>query len=442
MHPPAERRVSYGRLRSPQGAAMRARTFALLQFSVIAWACIYLALVAVTGHTYIRSIAFGFAAAFSLWLTLGAIFSDAEAIPIPDWYLLAAVLAWAGWSAASWGWSIHPDYTRAEIGTEVGWGLSTAAIFYVAARNGQALRAMVTTAVVIAAVLGIFAIQMVLAHPDIDPEKLLVARHGGVGAFSTYLVMVVPLLPLMLAPRPAGFGTSRIALVATGGLFLLLLVAARITENRMVWVAFAAGFLVAALVAAWRWRGRLARAPKRWGGVLLVLLALVAVLFIDAAMQRARTDRDPQASVAKALADDPRFILWEHTFERIKQRPWTGFGYGKSILREELSAELGNPLLAHAHNIFVSQWLQTGAIGVLTLLALLAALAWRYAAFLRHGDGTLAAIGLVGLVGLAMFVVKSMTDDFLVRPTSKEFWALNGLLVGYGIRRVRSALAR
>jgi len=96
-------------------------------------------------------------------------------------------------------------------------------------------------------------------------------------------------------------------------------------------------------------------------------------------------------------------------------------------------------MLAHAHNLFVSQWLQTGAIGVAALLALLGALAWRYAAFLRNADGTLAAIGLVGLVMLVMFVVKNLTDDFMIRPTSKEFWALNALLIGYGIRRARTA---
>ncbi len=416
---------------------MRARTFALLQFSVVAWACIYLALVAITGHTWIRSIAFGFAAAFALWLTLGALYSDAEAIPWPDAYLIAAILAWAGWSAASWSWSIQPDYTLAEIGTEIGWGLATAAIFYVAARSGAAFRAMLTAALAVGVLLSLLALRAVLVHAGVDPEKLLVRQHGGVGAFSTYLVLILPLVPLLLAPRPAGYGAGRATLAGAAITFVILLGAARLTENRMVWVAFALGFAVAAGLAAWRWRRRLVRAPKRWVAVLVVLLAVVSVLFIDATLRRAKSDHLPEASVAKAIADDPRFLLWQHTFERIKERPWTGYGYGKSILREQLSSELGNPLLAHAHNLFVSQWLQTGAIGVALLLALLGALAVRYAAFMRSADGTLAAMGTVGLVLLFMFVIKSMTDDFMIRPTSKEFWALNALLVGYGMRRLR-----
>jgi len=96
-------------------------------------------------------------------------------------------------------------------------------------------------------------------------------------------------------------------------------------------------------------------------------------------------------------------------------------------------------MLAHAHNLFVSQWLQTGAIGVLAMCAMLIALGWRYVAFLRADDGTLAAVGLTGLAMLAMFLTKNLTDDFMIRPTSKEFWALSALLVGYGIRRERSA---
>jgi len=206
----------------------------------------------------------------------------------------------------------------------------------------------------------------------------------------------------------------------------------------MIWLAFGTGFAFAAMLAAWRWRGRLRRAPLRWTAVLFALLVVVAILFVDAAMQRAKTDHRPDTTVAQAIKDDPRFVLWQHTFERIGERPWIGFGFGKSILRTELQGELGDPMLAHAHNLFVSQWLQTGAIGVAALLALLIALAWRYGTFMREADGTLAAIGLVGLVMLAMFVIKNLTDDFMIRPTSKEFWALNALLIGYGIRRLRA----
>ncbi len=420
-----------------RGALIRARIFTVLHFSLVNWACIYLALVAISGHTYLRSIAFGFALAFAIWLILGTLFSDNEPIPPPDAYLWGAVLAWSGWSAASLAWSIHPAFTRAELGTEVGWGLATAAIFYVAARSDHAFRTLTTTTIAIGAILAVLALFAVLPAGSADPEHALLRSHGGVGAFSTYLVLAIPLLPLLLAPRPAGFGAGPLAVALVAGIFVLLLVAARLTENRMIWVALAAGFVLAGLLAAIRWRGRLSRAPLRWGGVLLALLIVFGALFTDAALQRAHSGPDTQASLAQTIEKDPRIVLWQYSFERIRERPWTGFGFGKSILRDELRAELGNPLLLHAHNLFVSQWLQTGAIGVVTLLALLAALTWRYWIFLRGNDGTLAAIGLAGIVMLATFVVKNLTDDFMIRPISKEFWALNAMLIGYGIRRAQ-----
>ena len=215
--------------------------------------------------------------------------------------------------------------------------------------------------------------------------------------------------------------------------FVLLLVAARLTENRMIWVALATGFLVSALLAAWRWRARLDRAPMRW----------VASCWCSWCCSPYCSSTPPAGGRGPISSRTPRsrrrsptirvLVLWQHTFERIRERPWTGFGFGKSILSEELRDELHDPMLAHAHNLFVSQWLQTGAIGVATLLAMLAALAWCYWTLLRASDGTLAALGLAGLAMLVTFVVKNLTDDFMIRPTSKEFWALNAMLIGYGL---------
>jgi O-antigen ligase len=424
-----------------RGAVIRARIFALLRFSLLFWACVNFALVAVSGFTYLRSIAFGFALLFALWLILGAIFSDGEPIPLPDNYVLGTLVAWSAWSAASVAWSIQPAYSLAELGTEVGWGLATVAIYYVAARSGTAFRAVTTTIAAATVFLALLAIRAMFEAGAAGPETALLRSHGGVGAFSTLLVLVAPLLPLLCAPRPAGYGAGAWQVAVVLAAFALLFAAARLTENRMIWVAFAVGFLLAAVLAAWRWRTRLDRAPKRWGAVLLVLLVALGALFVDAALQRARTDFKVDTTVAQTIAEDPRILLWQHTFERILERPWTGFGFGKSILREQLLQETGHPLLLHAHNLFVSQWLQTGAIGVVALLALLGALAWRYWGFLRAQDGTLAAIGLAGLVLLATFVVKNLTDDFMIRPTSKEFWAINALLVGYGIRRARMTSA-
>ena len=414
---------------------MRARVFALLRWSLLCWACTYFALFAISGQTLLRSAAFGFALLLAVWLVLGTIFYDNEPIPLPDAGLALGVAVWAAWSIASLTWSIRPEYTRSELGTEIGWGLATAGVFFVAARSGPALRALVATAVGAATLLAALAVGTALAAGGFNAQQALTRAHGGAGHFSTYIVLALPLLPLLALPAPVGFGSSRRTVAVLAAAFLLLLFAARLTENRMIWVSLAAAALTAAALSAWRWRGRRNAVSWRWIGALVALLLVLAGLFVDAAIQRTRTDFKPDTTLAQALADDPRLLLWGRTIEQIRERPWTGFGFGKSILREELQASLGDPLLAHAHNLFVSRWLQTGAVGVATLVALLAAIAWRYGVFLRAADRTLAVVGLAGLTMLVAFVVKNLTDDFMIRSTGKEFWALNAMLIGYGIRR-------
>jgi O-antigen ligase len=419
--------------------ALRPRVLTVLRFSSVFWACLYFALLAISGHTYPRSLAFSFAILFTLIPIFAALLVDGEPIPLPGRFALLALLAWPAWAAASMMWSVHPRYTRFEVGTEIGWGLVTFTIFYVAARSALAFRSLLATAVGAGALLSLMALYAALGASGFDPNTSLQYSYGGVGAFSTYIVMVLPVLPLLLAPRPVGFGSSIWTLAAGGATFLLLLAAARLTENRMIWLAIAAGILLAAMLAAWRWRGRLKRAPLRWAAGVVGVLLLLGALFVNAALQRTRIDFKQDTTVAQAIADDPRFPLWEYSFDRIRERPWAGFGFGKAILSTELQGELGDPMLTHPHNLFVSQWLQIGAVGMVALIALFAALAWRYWAFLLDSDGVLAAIGVAGLVMLLAFVVKNLTDDFMIRPSSKEFWALNAALVGYGIRRARRA---
>lgn len=415
----------------------RAGTLQRAHTGLVVCAAAYLALLATTGMTALRSIAFGIGLLLALRLMLAARTSTAEAIPSLDRYLVGTLMAWVGWSVATLAWSIDPEYTRSELHTEIGWGLATIVIFYVAARSDRDFRWLTTTAVAVGALLSAVAIVAIPARGD--PVLALEPLHGGVGAFSTYLVMIVPLFPALCAPEPAGYGTARRPLIVSAAALALILVAARLSDNRMIWAAFAVGLLVSAALAAWRWRQHGSHSLVRWLAAILLLLTVLAGVFVSALIERGRTDFDTPVPLAQAIADDPRFVIWEYVVGEIDERPWTGFGFGKLIQRARLKRDLGDPMLAHAHNIFLSQWLQSGWVGVALLLALFAALSWRYWTFLRHADRTLALLGVSGLSMLASFLVKNLTDDFLSRPTSKEFWALNAVLIGYGIRRVQRA---
>ena len=368
---------------------------------------------------------------FALWLILGALFSDGEPIPVPDSYLWAIARRWSGWSAASWFWSLHPAYTRAEIGTEIGWGLGDGHHFL---RRG-ALRRRVSRdrhhgRRRVPALLSVARDPRGAAGAGVDPERTLVRPHGGVGAFSTYLVLLVPLLPLLLAPRPIGYGTGPVTVAVAVAIFVLLLIVAARADREPHDLARArhrirrrgdAGGMAMARRGS---RARRCAGPRSCSRCCV----LVAVLFVDAAVQRATSDHRPDTSVAQAIADDPRFVaLATHVrahpraaVDRLRLRQVDPAhrvaGRAAAIRCSRTRTTCSSASGCRPARSASRRWSRCSL-----------ALAWRYGAFLRSADGTLAAIGLVGLVMLAMFVVKNLTDDFMVRPTSKEFWALNAL---------------
>src|SRR5205809_5173269 len=132
--------------------------------------------------------------------------------------------------------------------------------FYVAARDREAWRSHVAVMLASFALLTVLAAAVAASPAGWDPARW----HAGAGAFSTYLVLVAPLLITLLAPAPIGFGAGRRTLAIAAALLTLLLVAARLSDNRMVWIALAAVFATASILAALRWRAGLARATLRW----------------------------------------------------------------------------------------------------------------------------------------------------------------------------------
>jgi O-antigen ligase len=339
---------------------------------------------------------------------------------------------WAAWSCASLIWSVDPAYSLGQLEREVMDSLLTMLIFYVVARDARSVRTLIGAALASFACGALLAIAMEIVAGPWNAGRW----HHGVGPWSTWVVLIAPFMFALIAPPPAGFGGGK-RLVITGlALLALLIVTARMTDNRVVWIALAAVFGTASLAAALRWPQTFTRTPMRWIAPLAVLLFVLALAFADVLEERAGIVA-PAGGVSVSIESDPRLVLWEHIRERIAERPWTGYGFGRRILAGPLAREMDDPLLAHAHNVFASQWLQTGLVGMLAFTALIGALALRYLRFLRSRDDTLAFVGVAGLALIAGFVAKDLTDDFLFRSNAKELWAMTALLLGYGMRRER-----
>jgi O-antigen ligase len=376
---------------------------------------------------FAHSITFGGAGILAVIAFFVAWRNEVTRIPLAGPSILVPLFVWAAWSCASLIWSVDPAYSLGQLEREVMDSLLTMLIYYVVARDARSVRTLIGAALASFACGALLAIAMEIVAGPWNAGRW----HHGVGPWSTWVVLIAPFMFALIAPPPAGFGGGkRLALLA------LLIVTARMTDNRVVWIALAAVFGTASLAAALRWPQTFTRTPMRWIAPLAVLLFVLALAFADVLEERAGIVA-PAGGVSVSIESDPRLVLWEHIRERIAERPWTGYGFGRRILAGPLAREMDDPLLAHAHNVFASQWLQTGLVGMLAFTALIGALALRYLRFLRSRDDTLAFVGVAGLALIAGFVAKDLTDDFLFRSNAKELWAMTALLLGYGMRRER-----
>ena len=381
-----------------------------------------------------RSVAFALAAVCTAALLAGPY---AVRVPSPGRSVTWSLAFWCAWSFASVTWSIDPSYTAAELRAEIVWGVLTMTVFYVIASIDRAWRPLLATVLVTAAVMGVLACAVYVSSSGGDPAPILLPLHIGVSAYSTFIVITLPFILLMLARPPVGFGERRWSTIAAAALIGIALCAARVTDNRIIWIAVAAMVIVCVSLAAWRWPGRWPAKPERWVVIVAMSVVLVGWQFVGAVEERVRIFYPAETSAWQNLAGDPRLGLWRYLAERITERPLAGYGFGKAILGEQLRTTLQDPLLSHAHNTFASQWLQTGAIGLAAFVLLLVVLVRRYVQYLRSADVGHALLGLAGLALITVFCVKGLTDDILNRSSGKEFWALNAMLLGFGVRLSR-----
>jgi O-antigen ligase len=396
--------------------------------ALLAAACAYLLLLPTGALSFWRSLAFAASAVLALMLATLAR-SSGEPVPSLGKAIPIAIGAWATWSAASIAWSVDRAFSLNEVKGDVVWGLVTMAIFYVAATQRRGFELLGAALLAGLAFWTAVAIGFALSPTGWDLRPF----HRGEGAFATYVVTVAPFLALLLWPPPLGYASGARSLIVLAGSIALLLVAARMSENRIVWVAFAASLLIVAALT----RSNVAALVKV--AVCVLLIVVFAGLFVDASRHRAEQSPLAERSVGETIVADPRLAIWKHAKERISDRPWLGYGYGLHILGREIGADTGDAKIRHPHNVFASQWLQTGAIGAALFVVMFGCVAWRFVAFVRSGDDGVARLGAIGLAVLAAFVIRNLTDDFFLRANGKILFAACAILLGGGIVRLRRA---
>jgi O-antigen ligase len=342
--------------------------------------------------------------------------------PPPAW-LGGLFAGWAALAAASLLWSVDVPYTISELRREILYATLTFAAFFLGASEFARVRLWCmallggTSALVIAEIVrGLFTLD------DIP-------WNSGPGRFSTHLVTVAPLLVTLVAARPLGLGQNRTWFLVLVAVFF---VGAMATQNRITWAAFLASLIVlGTALAPW---AAVARRRAVFAAVLSLGIAICA-LFAVSLVHKAEEAYPTAANAGESLAMDQRPQIWSIALRAISERPALGYGYGREILEKRFRAEIGErgyEFATHGHNIFVNAAVSLGLAGALLLAGLLAALTVEHLRNLRREQTRLA--GAIGLAILAGFLVKNLTDDFFNRHNALVFWALNGMLVGFGRR--------
>lgn len=370
-----------------------------------------------------------------LLLFTGAGFVVAEAVRnrgslklVPPLWIVYA--AWAAWAILSLAWSPEPDRTLKELRQEI---VYTAFAFWVCFTAAQARGATSIFSSVVAAG-AVVACGLSLHAYTLGWDQYQQGWHGGTGNHSSLLLSLAPgaVMALWYGRRHAWNG-ARIGLAAA--LLLLLLASAYATQNRTIWLGLAAELLLMfAVLHAAQPDGERARGPRSWPAMTAVFVAVIAA----AAALTAIVHRERFAeSSAQTLADDPRIALWSEVIEHIEERPLTGYGFGRGVIRSSLRSELGDGMLWHAHNILLDVALQLGIPGLILFLLLLAATlreAWRLC---RSRDDLQAACGAALAALVVGMLARNMTDVLWIRQNALVYWGVAGTLLGLAAARTR-----
>ena len=374
-------------------------------------------------------------------LVLAVVFIAIVAQRQRDWSWTIPVPRYIGYSAGLWalalfGCALWASDRWHQVGmwkSEVLTPLLALFVFYALTKNQTDARRWL-----LALLLGLIGLSAMVTLNVFDPvDVVTMPAFGGIGPYSTWLITLCPLLPLawnlnLAKPRI----TRSLTIVAMA----LILISAFLTTNRAIWICFAL------MLAMFAWLlFMLADQDRRKLGKLAALVivggALFAALFFAATELRFKGKPPGEGGTIEMVTHDNRGVIWREAVALIAEKPFTGYGVGRDVLEKTMSARFTEPLdkalFIQGHNIVLNQFLQIGVLGAVLILAVFFSLIHAFAGMLR-GTAVMRIAGLCGLLLVTGVFVRNMVDDFFIRQNAILFWAIVGMLLGLGSRRIES----
>jgi O-antigen ligase len=351
-----------------------------------------------------------------------------QAPPLPN-HLRYAVWAWILCAVFSLIFALDVNYSLGELKNEIGYAMVAFLTFYsLTTSEGQwrLWNHSLTLGVITVSAFTVYYFSKGMVGWD-----AVLGMHGGPGSSSTYLVFMSPLLLIAIEQSVAKHSANPLPWI----LLTMVAVGGYLTQVRAFWIALAAAIVIYMGLRLFR---RSAQAGTLKSIILIALTALaLAATMVTAVMHwRHGVDMSLDASL-NVIANDERLKLWKFALTYIYSHPLLGTGFGFGSSHAVLAAQGYNDAnLWHAHNLLLSYGLQMGIPGVLVLAVLISALSREFFLLHKSSDQMCSMLGAAGLALLAAMIAKTMTDLHWGRNNSLLFWALTGMILGYGKRLV------
>ncbi len=378
--------------------------------SLVPWTGAVLFFLAVTSALYYH----GFIADFFciaqilllLWLLSELWHRGQKSIPLPRSAVALLLVAYAGWLAVTLAWGTVPNYNVITFW----WLFSLPFAFwlYTISSEREALwyRAALLVLMLTLA-LSVQATYQIMVKA-LEPKSVFL----DINSHAAFIALIA--LPT------AGYFLSsfvtrarRNETLVLGAAVVVMVFAVALTAGRGAMVVLVIGMVILTSVA---W-GRVPRSA------LVALAALVATgLVMGNIVAQGKTTARMLTLIDPETAGLTRFLIWEQTWEIIKESPWLGKGLGVFGL---VFPAHQNPLDTSAgfmvHNDYLQIWLEAGLPGLVFLLAIyVSALVLFIRVLRRQRFGKARVIEIAGLFcGLLVVAMHSFVNfNLYILPTS------------------------
>ena len=247
--------------------------------------------------------------------------------------------------------------------------------------------------------------------PGLEPRRV-VSLFTYPNAVSLLITPILAVFAAMLALReklPIQF-ISRTFIIVTLALGMVLLV---LTFSRGAWVGFACTIILVALFTS-----------KRKLVISLLVAGTILILIIPATRGRLLP-----IFIGSDPAGQERILLYKGAWEIIKDSPITGAGlYGFRGAYEQVRQSEGDEILNYPHNFFLNFWVETGLLGLLSILLILALLTKRGVVLYRQSREAQAII-LAVFAGLVVILVHGQFDaPYFKNDLAVLFWTIIAII--------------